>query len=404
MKSAPKNFVAEPFHYHQEIEMMIDTLTNQGHGLGRVEGWVVMTRFALPGEKVRVKIFKNHKNFSEADLVEILEVSEDRVTAKCPLYGACGGCQYQHLSDEAQLYWKKIQVQEVFERLTRTSVTVSETIGSPKTFGYRSKLTPHYRPERNQEFMPLGFLKMDSRSLIDIPQCPIASDAINKALPKAREELQERKSTIRREGTLLFRDTEEGVIQDPKKIVTQKVGELSFQFVAGEFFQNNPFILPSFVNFVSQAVQDFGARYLIDAYCGVGLFGIACHKGVEKFIGIELNPQAIRLAKQNLELNHVTNGHFIQGSSEKIFEAVMYPPSETVIVIDPPRKGCDEIFLKQLADFSPKGIVYVACDIATQARDVAFLISKGYKIKSLQPFDLFPQTKHIENIALLEKS
>lgn len=384
--------------------MMIDTLTNQGHGLGRVEGWVVMTRFALPGEKVRVKIFKNHKNFSEADLVEILEVSEDRVTAKCPLYGACGGCQYQHLSDEAQLYWKKIQVQEVFERLTRTSVTVSETIGSPKTFGYRSKLTPHYRPERNQEFMPLGFLKMDSRSLIDIPQCPIASDAINKALPKAREELQERKSTIRREGTLLFRDTEEGVIQDPKKIVTQKVGELSFQFVAGEFFQNNPFILPSFVNFVSQAVQDFGARYLIDAYCGVGLFGIACHKGVEKFIGIELNPQAIRLAKQNLELNHVTNGHFIQGSSEKIFEAVMYPPSETVIVIDPPRKGCDEIFLKQLADFSPKGIVYVACDIATQARDVAFLISKGYKIKSLQPFDLFPQTKHIENIALLEKS
>src|SRR6188768_4167052 len=145
----PRKFNPHPFAYHQEIELEITTLTNMGQGLGRVEGWVVMVPYALPGELIRARIYRNDKNFSEGDLVEVLRPAPDRVAAPCPLFGTCGGCQYQNLAYSAQLDWKRRQVEELLRHMARVEFPVSPVIASPQEYGYRSKITPHFEPDRS---------------------------------------------------------------------------------------------------------------------------------------------------------------------------------------------------------------------------------------------------------------
>lgn len=396
----PKNFVPEPFQYREIVELDIDDLTNLGAGVGRIDGWVVMVPFALGGERVKARVYKNHKNFSEADLVEVLRESPDRVKPVCPLFGTCGGCQYQHLAYSAQLEWKRKQVRELVKRIGGIDFEVSPTHGSPAQYGYRSKLTPHYERPRNGE-MPVGFIMQGRRSaLVDVPQCPIASKAINEALPAARERIK--KSNPRRGGTLLLRDCSEGVCQDNNAIITERVGGIAYQFCAGEFFQNNPHILPELVNYAISEAE--GSRNLVDAYCGVGVFALAAAKKFENVAGVEISSKAIVCANANAKINGIKNCEFLIGKAETIFDGVAkkFGGAETSVIIDPPRAGCDTAFLEQLTAFAPRRIVYVSCGPDTQARDLAYLTSHGYKLLKLQPFDLFPQTRHIENVATLE--
>jgi len=396
-----KPFLDEPFTYHQEIELQIETITNQGHGLGRVQDWVVMVKFALPGERVRVRIFKNHKNYSEADLMEVITPSLYRVQPLCGLFRQCGGCQYQHLDYAQQLWWKQKHVEETFQRLAGVNWPAQPTWPSPKPYHYRAKLTPHFEKLKGNS-MPIGFLKEGRRrELVDVPHCPLATPAINEALTQERKRIQAGACRLRRGGTLLLRDTDNGVVLQPQSIVSQRVGQQKFEFVAGEFFQNNPYILPDFVAYVVAQAQSLQAHYLIDAYCGVGLFGIAAAHLFQAFVGVEVNIQAIELARRNAACNQISNSEFVLGQSECIFKTVTFPAQDTVIILDPPRKGCDGSFLEQLVAYRPKGIVYVACDVATQARDVHFLLQHQYQIQAIQPFDLFPQTKHIENVVTL---
>ncbi len=401
---APKGFVAKPFQYHEIIELEIETLTNQAHGLGRVDAWVVMVRFALPGERIKARVYKNNSNYSEADLVEVLRPSTERIKPVCPLFTRCGGCQYQHLSYSAQLSWKTRQVKELLERLAGTKVNVMPAKASPKSYAYRSKLTPHY-PKPKGDFFPIGFLKEGSRhSIVDVSHCDIATEAINEALPKLRDQVSSQKEKLRFGGTLLLRDVDGRVECNPRARVEQKVGPWRFQFLAGDFFQNNPYILEDFVQYVAEQAHQGGLRYLVDAYCGGGLFAITSSQVFEQFLGIEVNAQAVASARENAKLNAVTNGSFLLGKSEELFAQVRFVASQTAVVLDPPRKGCDRAFLKQLISYAPQRIVYVSCDPATQARDLAILLASGsYHLKEVQPFDLFPQTKHIESIAVLNK-
>lgn len=402
-QTPPRNFVPTPFEYRQEIELDIVDLNNLGAGVGRIDGWVVMVPYALAGERVRARVYKNHKNYSEADLVEVLSASAQRVQPKCPLFGVCGGCQYQHLSYEAQLEWKRRQVAELMKRIGGIEFDVSPTHGSPVQYGYRSKLTPHYERPRDGK-MPVGFIMQGRRStLVDVPQCPIASDSINAALPGARADIIAKAPKLRRGGTLLLRDCFEGVCRDNNAIVTERVGGLSFQFCAGEFFQNNPYILPDLVEFaVSNAA---GGKNLVDAYCGVGMFALSAAKRFENVAGVEISAKAIECANVNARINNIKNCDFLIGKAETIFADVSqrFDGAETSMIIDPPRAGCDVAFLEQLIAFAPRRLVYVSCGPDTQARDLAYLTAHGYAVKCLQPFDLFPQTRHIENVAVLEK-
>lgn len=400
----PRNFVPTPFEYRQIIEVDIVDLSNLGVGVGKIDGWVVMVPNALAGERVKASVYKNHKNYSEADLVEVLTFSPERVEPKCSLFEKCGGCQYQHLSYDAQLRWKNKQVSDLMKRIGGIDFEVAPTHPSPVRYAYRSKLTPHYERPRGGE-MPIGFIMRGRRNaLVDVPQCPIAVDAINADLPQARAELLARSSKLRRGGTLLLRACNEGVCRDNNAIVSETVGGITYRFCAGEFFQNNPFVLPELVDFAMQHAK--GNRNLVDAYCGVGMFALAGAKHFENVAGVEISAKAIECANANAKINRIENCDFMIGKAEAIFADVSarFVGSETSMIIDPPRAGCDEAFLRQLVDFAPSKLVYVSCAPDTQARDLAYLTRNGYALEVLQPFDLFPQTRHIENVAVLKRA
>ena len=400
----PKNFVAEPFDYHQEVELTVEGLTNLGMGLGRVDGWVVMVPFVIPGEKVRARIFRNFTNYSDADLVEVLEPSPDRVQPKCSLYTTCGGCQYQHISYERQLGEKTRQVEALLQKLGAIEHPVEPAIGSPEVYHYRSKITPHYNRPANDGSQPIGFLRYGRRNqIVDVEQCPIATEAINQALPEVREEARRAGGKKRRQrgGTILLRDVVEGIITDPQAIVSERVGDLTFQFKVGEFFQNNPFILPKMVEYVASEASAQGARYLVDAYCGVGLFALSTAPSFEQVAGVEISQQSVLWAQANAKISGIDNARFLIGKAEAIFNGLKFPAAETAMVIDPPRKGCDESFRQQLLEYRPQRVVYVSCDPATQARDLKEFVAGGYTITRIQPFDLFPHTRHIENVVSL---
>jgi 23S rRNA (uracil-5-)-methyltransferase RumA len=193
----------------------------------------------------------------------------------------------------------------------------------------------------------------------------------------------------------------EGVVKDPQDIVSERVGEVTFQFKAGEFFQNNPFILPDLIEHVAKEASAEGARYLVDAYCGVGLFALSTAKSFEQVAGIEISEPAVRWAQANCKISGIKNARFVIGKAEAIFKGLKFPSEATAMVIDPPRKGCDESFRQQLLQYRPQRLVYVSCDPATQARDLKDFIEGGYKITKVQPFDLFPHTRHIENVVSL---
>ena len=405
-REVPKNFIAEPFAYHEEVKVKVESLTNLGMGVGRVNGWVVMVPFVVPGEIVRARIFRNFANYSDADLLEVLEASPDRVEPGCPLFQTCGGCQYQHIEYARQLREKSAQVAELMEKLGGITHPVAQAIGSPQLYGYRSKLTPHYNRPAADGSQPIGFLRYGRRrEIVDAPQCPIATEAINKALPEAREAARRAGGKKRRQrgGTLLLRDVLEGVVTDPQAVVSDRVGEVTFQYKAGEFFQNNPFILPELVGYVAQEAQAEGARYLVDAYCGVGLFALSLARDFAAVAGVEISQASVLWAQANARISGIGNARFLIGKAEAIFKGLEYSATETAMVIDPPRKGCDADFREQLLAYAPARLVYVSCDPATQARDIKAFIAGGYRITRIQPFDLFPHTRHIENVVSLSR-
>lgn len=400
----PKNFIPEPFAYHEEVELKVESLTNLGMGVGRVEGWVVMVPFVIPGERVRVRIFRNCSNYSDADLVEVLEAAPERVEPRCTLFQKCGGCQYQHIQYEQQLVQKTGQVAELMEKLGGITHPVEGAIGSPQLYGYRSKLTPHYNRPHADGSQPIGFLRYGRRrEIVDVEQCPIATEAINAALPEERAAARRSGGKKRRQrgGTLLMRDVLEGVVSDPQAIVSERVGSVTFQYKAGEFFQNNPFILPELVRYVATEAQVTGARYLVDAYCGVGLFALSLAQDFEAVAGVEISQASVLWAQANARISGIKNARFLIGKAEAIFQGLDFPSTETALVIDPPRKGCDADFREQLLEYKPARLVYVSCDPATQARDLQAFVAGGYKITRIQPFDLFPHTRHIENVVSL---
>ncbi|MBK73525.1 MAG: SAM-dependent methyltransferase [Verrucomicrobiales bacterium] len=400
----PRKFKAEPYDWHEIVELKIEGLSNLGAGIAKPDGWVVFVPFALPGEKILAKVWRNEANCSHADLVEILELSPDRIEPRCPHFATCGGCQYQHLPYEKQLGWKTRQVQELLSHMVGIEAKVNPTVPSPKQWGYRSKITPHFQRPKPGEDFPIGFLEFNRRTrLVDIYNCPIAMDEINEALQPIRDDVKSRAAEYRKGATLLLRATEDRVETDHRAPVSEKVENLKFHFLAGDFFQNNPFILDSFTKHAAEQAEGPNQKYLLDAYCGSGLFGLSLAKNFERVVGIELSETSADWARRNAKTNGIENASFIASSAEDLFADITFPPEETSIVIDPPRKGCSVDFLNQLFAFGPSRVVYVSCNPATQMRDLKSFLEKGYEIESIQPFDLFPQTRHLECVIALSR-
>lgn len=400
----PPKFKPHPFAYHQELEVTIDSLTNEGVGVARVDGWVVFIAFALPGERVKCKVFRNHKSYSEADLSEVIEPSADRREPVCALFGTCGGCQYQNLDYNVQLGWKQRQVAELLQRMAKIDFPVEPVVASPRQFGYRSKITPHFHRPKDGEVGAIGFLRAGTRSrIVDVSRCDIAMDELNAELGAVRAGVRAGALDFKNGATLLLRAAEGRVLTRNDEKAAETVNGMRLEFQAGDFFQNNPFILPDFVDHVIAEAKASGARYLVDAYCGSGLFGICAAPHFEAVKGVEISETAVVKARHNATINGLKNCEFIAADAQRIFEGLTLPAGESVIIVDPPRAGCSPEFLAQMFSFGPRAVVYVSCNPATQMRDLALFVEAGFDLQKVQPFDLFPQTRHLECVMTLVK-
>ncbi|KAL7266382.1 tRNA(m5U54)methyltransferase [Rhizina undulata] len=446
---APPPSLPEPF---SEIELTIHDLSSTGDGLSVLNNRVYVVPFSLPGDKVLAKVVRHLSTHSMTDFLSVVTPSPDRNDSLvgCKYFSTCGGCQFQMLSYERQLAHKKRVVQKAYENFSDLPMDIlppiGETIGSPLEYGYRTKLTPHFDGPRRGKggFKPgdpvpeIGFMVKGRRHVLDIEDCPIGTPAVREGITSERKRVSETIHTFRRGATLLLREstkripdaedlskyTEEKLcITNSKATSTEYVGDFKFESPAGAFFQNNNSILVKFTAYVrsnlslpvtttissssSEAAETSAPKYLVDAYCGSGLFTVACGQSLERVVGVDISSDSISYARRNAEANNIHNAEFIDGNAEKIFEKIKFPGAETSTIIDPPRKGCDKLFLDQLLDFGPKRIVYISCNVHTQARDLGYLLKhekgKGYRVDSIRGFDFFPQTHHVESVAVLTK-
>lgn len=411
-----------PWPAHREVELDICSMSASGLGLGLLEGRAVVVPATYPGDHVRARIHRTEEYYYEANLVEVLAQAScrDNSLIKCPYFGKCPGCQYQMLPYSKQLELKQSVLVNAFRDFapelwaSGRMPLVDQTTASPLQYHYRTKLTPHFdRPPKNVDAstFPIGFSMRGQKTILDIEQCPIGTAVVNEGLKLERQKVRDNLKSYKLGATLLLREKQaEGgakqCITDPKTVNSEYVGNYRFEYKAGEFFQNNSSILPLVTEFVRNKIVAYGKppRYLIDTYCGCGLFAITCSSAVEEAIGIEISAQNVGFARRNAEINNIKNATFIVGRAERIFEHVKANSDESAVVIDPPRKGCDSAFLDQLLIFKPSTIIYVSCNVHTQARDIEYICKRSeYIVESLGGFDFFPQTYHVEGLAVLRR-
>ncbi|GAA5984269.1 hypothetical protein JCM10908_006117 [Rhodotorula pacifica] len=390
---------------------------------------------------------------------------------QCQYFGECSGCQYQPLAYEEQLEMKRDVVRRAFANFSGLDASlipeIGPTLGSPLHYAYRTKLTPHFQapptgngrnkkkkggkeaaepteaePKKEWE-ITIGFEQKGRKRIVDIEECVIATKVINDALTGEREKVKSNISAYKRGATILLRDSlpprpadatakatpyvpssEPHVcITDHHATVREQVGANEFEQQAGSFFQNNNSILPSLLDYVKEAVGprqsgEGQRRYLVDAYTGSGLFAISLADMFDKIEGVEIDKASIKWAKRNADFNRGEGRGevgFRDGKAEEIFKDIDFPADETTIIIDPPRKGCDDLFLSQLLAFNPATVIYVSCNVRTQARDIGWLVSrsaaaaesdpskKPFRIESARAADLFAQTHHAEGVAILRR-
>lgn len=371
-----------------------------------------MVSGVLPGELVEVRLqkWKSKENIIEAELISVLEPSTYRIQPVCKYFQECSGCQLQHADISFQREWKRIVVENHLHDQNMSYVSVNPVLGTDMVYGYRSKITPSYIYPAGEKPASIGFFNNKTRRPIDITHCAVASDIVNARYAKYRIELLE---LNRPENTkkyqmrpLLLRESEKPhnhVEVNQKNLITQTVLGYEFQYCANDFFQINSSLLPMFFQYImNQAIASYNSKkmkYLIDTYCGCGVFSIILSPHFQQVLGIDISYQSIQSADHNKSRNSITNVTFQHGDANEIFSsASLFPSDETVVIMDPSRKGSDNLFLQQLFQFSPAKIVYVACDVQTQIRDCQLILQNGYKIVDCQPFDMFPQTSHIENV------
>lgn len=364
----------------QQVQLEITDVAFGGEGVARMGELVVFVPFVLTGEEIQAEITEVKKNFARAKLVTVLKPSSERVQPKCPYFGECGGCQYQHINYGEQLRIKEKQVRDLFQRVGRVETAIEPIAGSPAEYGYRNRIMIRSQWNKPEQRLNIGFVRYDNRLVVDIDHCPISEPEVSAAIQSVRDN------------------------PPPKgglKVVLRKFPE-NWEVPRDSFFQNNFFLLPELVQTVRRYLSASGARYLLDLYCGVGFFGIELADLVERVIGIELDKKAIGAARENAQRHGRTNIDFSVGDVQELLASSLrnFSASETAILIDPPRTGCAPPILQLLREVRPKQIIYVSCHPATLARDLNILSADGvYEIRRVKPLDMFPQTQHVECVA-----
>jgi tRNA/tmRNA/rRNA uracil-C5-methylase (TrmA/RlmC/RlmD family) len=387
------------------VSLTIEDIAFGGEGVARLDDFVVFVPFVLVGEVVEAEVAEVKKNFARARLLRVVSPSPERVEPACRYFGACGGCQYQHIAYETQLRIKHKQIADVFQRIggVRADV-VAPVIPCPQPYGYRNRIMIRSQWNKPEQKLNIGFIRWDGGLVEDIEECKIAEPAINEQIKY-----------------VLAHPPPKGGI----KVVLRLPPE-GWDVPPDSFFQNNFFLLPKLVEAVRECLRSVGVqalacseveqrppkgqakawtptgRHLVDLYCGVGFFGIELADIVESFVGVEYDQRAIKAARRNAAARERTNGEFISGTVEAVLPDLLkrFRPEATAVLLDPPRKGCLPPTLQLLRHERPAQIIYVSCHPATMARDLNILCRDGvFDVVRVLPLDMFPQTQHVECVA-----
>ncbi len=369
---------AAPF---PDFTLRLDTMTYGGDALGRVEGKAIFVTGGLPGELVRVQVEDDHAHYMRARLIEVLEPSPDRTSPPCPYFGwtdsACGGCHWQHIDYAAQLRFKTAIVREQLQRLGHIpDPPVRDIIPSPAIWQYRNHAQFHVTPQG-----AWGFQAARSQRVIPIEQCRILELAVQERLSQSHQVSQ---------------------IDAPRFSVREtnfqpQVSGIAFHVSPESFFQVNTSLIETLVNLVLAKLEARTTDTILDAYCGVGLFSRFLAPQVARVVGIESSRSA--QADYAINLAGYANTEFQLGRIEQVLPTLKMPFDAAVF--DPPRAGCGSHVLDAVVAQPIDRVVIVACDPATLARDVRYLLDRNYALIEVQPIDLFPHTFHIEAVATL---
>ncbi|MGG6241358.1 23S rRNA (uracil(1939)-C(5))-methyltransferase RlmD [Nodosilinea sp. AN01ver1] len=446
----------------ETIDLAITDLSSSGDGLGRWQERVVFVPDTVPGDTVRARLVQAKPTFGRAKVRQLLTPSPDRVRAACIVADKCGGCQWQSIDYPAQLAAKQ---QQVLDALTRIGgfeePEVLPILAAEAPLGYRNKATyPLGRSPEGQ--VKAGYFRQGSHKLVNLNQCPVQDERLNPLLAEVKRDIQERGWSIynetkhqgrlrhlalrvgRRTGQQLLtlvstapnlKDIElqaqewrdrypslvgvcvnlnpdktnaifgaETLVIDGVPYIEEMFAGLRFRIHATTFFQVNTEQAERVLQVILDELQLTGSETLIDAYCGVGTLTLPLAQKARRVVGLEVQPEAVAQALINAGLNGIDNVEFQAGDVAErlsLAAASLNDPLD-VVVLDPPRKGCDRSVLDTLLELHPPRIVYMSCDPATLARDLKVLREEGgYRLTKAQPADFFPQTPHVECVAFL---
>lgn len=449
-----------PVNIKEYIDIHIESLNSEGQGVGRINGYVVFVVGALPGEECNVQIFKVTQKYAVARLVRYKNPSKLRDKPICPYFNKCGGCQLQHIKYPAQLLFKQNKVIQALSKIAGVKKdVVSPAIGMDNPWYYRNKSV--FTAANGKEHPILGMYQNHSHKVIDIDKCYISDKKINTTLTATKDWMRRSKvlaydaNTTRgdlramyaRVGintgqvmvgavtysdrlpssdtfTTLLRRADNDIVSifqnintKPQgerlsfntnfiwgtKSIADKLGKLRFDISPYSFYQINPIQTKKLYDTILEFSDLHGHEKVLDAYCGVGTIGQYLASKCDEVIGIESINDAINDAKENSRKNNIRNTKYLVGDCTVVLPQLIDAGiTFDVIVVDPPRKGCDKKFIQSLIQAASKKIVYVSCNPSTMARDVKELLRNGYEMKKVQPVDMFPQTDHVESVLLLE--
>src|SRR5215207_3457457 len=404
-----------------EHEITLTTLTYGGDAMGRLEdGRAVFVPFGLPGERVRVRLTEEKRNFARAELLEILESSPHRILPRCKHFGVCGGCHYQNLPYEEQLEAKTEILRDQLMRIGKIeNPPVQKTVASPSPWNYRNHVQFHLTEEGK-----VGYVKAQAPAIFAITECHLPEGSINSLWPQLEfepgtniERVSVRSGKEEDLILVLESDSPESpeleieagisvahvfeehavVIAGNDHIVISVLGR-DFRVSAASFFQVNTAMAGKIVNYLIANLPVKQSDTLLDVYCGAGLFSAFFAPTCKRVIGIEASPSACEDFSFNLD--EFDNVELYEGLAEDAIPHLEAKPD--IVLVDPPRAGLEKRVVDGILKLNPRLIAYVSCDPSTLARDAARLLNGGYLLKEVTPFDLFPQTYHIESISLFE--
>lgn len=451
-----------PVQKNQTITLQFEDLTHEGSGVGKIDGYPIFVPYGLPGETAEVRVVKANKKFGFGKLLEVENPSSERVTPPCTVYYKCGGCQLQHMSYDLQLEMKQNQVKNVMRKVAHLDdVPVHKVLGMDDPWRYRNKIQIPVG-EKDGELIT-GFYQSRSHRIIDdMDTCIIQNEVGDRMVEAVREiandlgikaynELSHSgvlrhiivRTAYETDDTMIILVTKTAKVSQLDNLVQKlvetypeiksiihninhektnvilgkqtttifgedyiydRIGDLKFGISAKSFYQVNPVqtkvLYETALKYANVGPEDT----VIDAYCGIGTISLFLAQKAKKVYGVEIVPEAVSDAKENARINNMDNTEFVVGEAEKImpwWTAQGLRPD--VIVVDPPRKGCEESLLEAMIAMEPKRIVYVSCNPSTLARDLRILEDGGYNTQEVQPVDMFPMTNHVESVAWLTK-